>query len=220
MADKMAGKMDGKTLPREINPMLKTALELGPVIAFFVAYLWLKDRVFTIGGAEYGGFILVTAGFIPLMMLSTGILWKLTGKLSKMQVITLILVVVFGGLSVWLNDDRFFKMKPTIIYLIFAGMLGFGLMRKESYLRLVMEEMMPLAEEGWMILTRRLALFFFALAVLNEVVWRLMSTVVWVYFKTFGLTAAIYVFFIAQSALFREYGEGDNKEEGEGDGKG
>lgn len=220
MADKMTGKMDGRTLPKEINPMLKTALELGPVIAFFVAYLWLKDRVFTIGGSDYGGFILVTAGFIPLMMLSTGILWKLTGKLSKMQVITLILVVVFGGLSVWLNDDRFFKMKPTIIYLIFAGMLGFGLMRKQSYLRLVMEEMMPLAEEGWMILTRRLALFFFGLAVLNEVVWRLMSTEVWVYFKTFGLTAAIFVFFIAQSALFREYGEGDAKDEGEGDGKG
>ncbi len=221
MADKMAGKMtdktDGRTLPKEINPMLKTALELGPVIAFFVAYLWLKDRVFTIGGADYSGFILVTAGFIPLMMLSTGILWKLTGKLSKMQVITLILVVVFGGLSVWLNDDRFFKMKPTIIYLVFAGMLGFGLMRKQSYLRLVMEEMMPLAQEGWMILTRRLALFFFGLAILNEVVWRLMSTEVWVYFKTFGLTAAIFVFFIAQSALFREYGEGDAKDDGKGD---
>lgn len=209
MADKMADKIAAK----EINPMLKTALELGPVIAFFVAYLWLKDRAFTIGGAEYSGFILVTAGFIPLMMLSTGILWKLTGKLSKMQVITLILVVVFGGLSVWLNDDRFFKIKPTIIYLIFAGILGFGLMRGESYLRLVMEEMMPLAHEGWMLLTRRLALFFFGLAVLNELVWRLMSTEVWVYFKTFGLTAAIFVFFIMQAALFREYGEGDEKDD-------
>jgi intracellular septation protein len=198
---------------KDINPMLKTALELGPVVVFFVAYLWLKDEVFTIGGAEYGGFILVTAGFIPLMLLSTGILWKLTGKLSKMQVVTIVLVVVFGGLSVWLNDDRFFKMKPTIIYLIFAGILGFGLLRGQSYLRHVMEEMMPLAQEGWMILTRRLALFFFGLAVLNEVIWRLMSTEAWVYFKTFGLTAAIFVFFILQGALFRKYGEAAEDEQ-------
>jgi intracellular septation protein len=203
---------------KDINPMLKTALELGPVVVFFVAYLWLKDEVFTIGGAEYGGFILVTAGFIPLMLLSTGILWKLTGKLSKMQVVTIVLVVVFGGLSVWLNDDRFFKMKPTIIYLIFAGILGFGLLRGQSYLRHVMEEMMPLAPEGWMILTRRLALFFFGLAILNEVIWRLMSTEIWVYFKTFGLTAAIFVFFIMQGTLFRTYGEAT--EDGSGDDKG
>lgn len=215
----MEHKVDSKPGGKEINPMVKTALELGPVIAFFVAYLWLKDRVFTIGGAEYGGFILVTAGFIPLMMLSTGILWKLTGKLSKMQVITLLLVVVFGGLSVWLNDDRFFKMKPTIIYVLFAAILGFGLMRGQSYLQHLMEEMMPLAPEGWMILTRRLALFFFGLAVLNEVVWRLMSTEAWVYFKTFGLTAAIFAFFISQGGLFRQYGEGGDAGDEDG-GKG
>ena len=191
---------------KDINPMTKTALELGPVIAFFVAYLWLKDRIFTIGGTEYGGFILVTAGFIPLMILSTGLLWKLTGKLSKMQVMTLVLVVVFGGLSVWLNDDRFFKMKPTIIYMVFGGILGFGLLRGQSYLKHVMEEMMPLAHEGWMILTRRLALFFFGLAVLNEAIWRTMSTEIWVYFKTFGLTAAIFAFFITQGKLFETYG--------------
>jgi intracellular septation protein len=191
---------------KDINPMTKTALELGPVIAFFVAYLWLKDRVFTIGGTDYGGFILVTAGFIPLMILSTGLLWKLTGKLSKMQVMTLVLVVVFGGLSVWLNDDRFFKMKPTIIYLVFGGILGFGLLRGQSYLKHVMEEMMPLAHEGWMILTRRLALFFFGLALLNEAIWRTMSTEIWVYFKTFGLTAAIFAFFITQGKLFETYG--------------
>jgi len=203
---------------KDINPMLKTALELGPVVVFFVAYLWLKDEIFTIGGADYGGFILVTAGFIPLMLVSTGILWKLTGKLSKMQVVTIVLVVVFGGLSVWLNDDRFFKMKPTIIYLIFAGILGFGLLRGQSYLRHVMEEMMPLANEGWMILTRRLALFFFGLAFLNEVIWRTMSTETWVYFKTFGLTAAIFVFFILQGALFRTYGEAGDEDAGDGKG--
>ena len=192
---------------REINPMLKSALELGPILAFFVAYLLIKDDVFTIGGRDYSGFILVTAGFIPLMIVTTGLLWKLTGKLSKMQVVTLVLVVVFGGLSVWLNDDRFFKMKPTMIYLIFAAILGFGLIRGQSYLQHVMEEMMPLAPEGWMILTRRLCLFFFALAALNELVWRTMSTESWVWFKTFGLTAAVFLFFIFQGDVFRKYGE-------------
>lgn len=197
----------GHMAAREINPMLKSALELGPILLFFVAYLLLKDNTYTIGGRDYSGFILVTAGFIPLMIASTGLLWRLTGKLSKMQVITLILVILFGGLSVWLNDDRFFKMKPTIIYLIFAGILGFGLVRGQSYLQHVMEEMMPLAQEGWMKLTRRMCFFFFGLAALNELVWRTMSTESWVWFKTFGLTAAVFLFFMFQGDIFRKYGE-------------
>ena len=195
---------------RDVNPFLKTALEMGPVLVFFVAYLWLKDRVFEIGGTEYDGFIVVTAAFIPLLILSTGALWALTGKLSRMQVATLVLVVVFGGLSVWLNDDRFFKMKPTMIYLIFGGLLGVGLLRGRSYLRYVMEEMMPLDDAGWMLLTRRLMLFFFGLALANEVIWRMFSTETWVYFKTFGLTAAIFVFFMTQGGLFARHGTGQD----------
>jgi intracellular septation protein len=196
---------------RKINPLLKTALELGPVVAFFVAFVKLKGQAFTIGGTEYDGFILVTAGFVPLMILSTGLLWKLTGKLSKMQVMTLVLVVIFGGLSVWLNDERFFKMKPTMIYLLFGGLLGIGLLRGESYLKHVMEEMLPLQPEGWMILTRRLCAFFFGLAVLNELIWRTQTTETWVYFKTFGLTVAIFAFFITQGKIFSTYALPDEK---------
>lgn len=190
---------------KKINPAVKLALEMGPIVAFFVAYIRLRDKTFQIGGTEYEGFIVATAIFIPLILLSTGLLWALSGKISKMQIVTAILVVVFGGLSVALNDDRFIKMKPTMIYVLFSGILGFGLLRGQSYLRFVMEEMMPLQDEGWMILTKRLALFFAGLAIANELVWRLMSTDAWVNFKTFGLTAALFVFFMGQSGLFQKY---------------
>jgi intracellular septation protein len=191
---------------KKINPMLKSALELGPIVLFFAGYLLLRDKVFQIGGTDYDGFIVVTAAFIPLMAISTFLLWKLTGHLSRMQIATLVLVTVFGGLSVWLNDDRFFKMKPTMIYLLFGGVLGFGLLRGQSYLKYVMDEVLPLQDEGWMILTRRLTGFFLGLAVLNEVIWRTQSTDTWVYFKTFGLTAAIFVFFMTQGGVFTKYG--------------
>ncbi|MBR9893024.1 septation protein IspZ [bacterium] len=191
---------------KQINPFLKSALEIGPIIVFFAAYLLLKDRVFTIGGTDYQGFILVTAGFIPLMLVCTAALWKLTGHLSPMQIVTAVLIVVFGGLSVWLNDERFFKMKPTLIYLMFGVALGVGLLRGESYLRKVMEGLMPLRHEGWMILTKRVTALFFGLALLNEVIWRTMSTETWVYFKTFGLTAAVFLFFMTQGSLFKRYG--------------
>lgn len=191
---------------RQINPMVKMALEYGPIILFFVAYLRLKDRVFTIGGTEYDGFIVVTAAFIPILVAATGAIWALTGKINRMQIATVILVVVFGGLSVWLNDDRFFKMKPTMIYMLFGGVLAVGLLRGQSYLKYVMEEMMPLQDAGWMVLTKRLMLFFFAMAVANEVIWRMFTTEIWVYFKTFGLTAAIFAFFMTQGSLFQTYG--------------
>ncbi|WP_372991824.1 inner membrane-spanning protein YciB [Sulfitobacter sp.] len=193
------------TEKREIHPLVKSTLDFGPVLLFFVAYMYFKDDVFTIGGTEYSGFIIITAAFVPLLIASTATLWLLTGKLSRMQVATVILVTVFGGLSVWLNDERFFKMKPTVIYLLFGVILAVGLVRGQSYLKFLMEEMMPLQEAGWMILTKRLMLCFFGLALANEVIWRFASTETWVYFKTFGLTAAVFIFFMAQSKVFQIY---------------
>ncbi|WP_343081303.1 inner membrane-spanning protein YciB [Ostreiculturibacter nitratireducens] len=190
---------------RKINPWVKLGLELGPVLAFFAAYVALKDRTFVIAGTEYRGFILATAGFVPVMVAATLALWRLTGKLATMQVVTLVLVVFFGGLTVWLNDGDFFKIKVTIIYTLFAAVLGFGLLRGQSYLALVMEDLVPLQREGWMILTRRLTAFFAGLAILNEVIWRGFSEQAWVYFKTFGLTAGVFVFFIAQGGLLSRY---------------
>lgn len=191
---------------KKINPTVKLVLELGPVVLFFVAYTRIKDQQFDLFGQTYDGFIVATAAFIPVLLISTGLMWWLSGKLSKMQLMTAVLVLVFGGMSVWFNDERFFKMKPTIIYLIFGGLLGFGLLRGQSYLRYVMDEAMPMQEQGWMILTRRLCAFFLGLAVVNELVWRTMSTGAWVNFKTFGLTIAVFIFFIMQASLFNKYG--------------
>ena len=190
---------------RTINPILKHVLELGPVLAFFGFYILFRDHVFTVGGREYTGFIVATALFVPILLAATGALWALTGRLSKMQVVTAVLVVVFGGLSVFFNDERFFKMKPSIIYALFAAILGAGLLRGESYLRSVMGEVVPMDDAGWMILTRRVAVLFAALTVANEVIWRTMSTDTWVNFKTFGLPVITVAFFLMQGRLIERH---------------
>ena len=196
---------------RDVNPVLKFLLELGPLIIFFIIYGRIKDKVFSIFGVDYQGFIIATGVFIPILLLSILVLWILSGKIAKMQLITALLVVIFGGLTIWFNDDRFFKMKPTIIYLLFGGILSFGLLREKSYLEYVMEDMLPLERIGWVILTKRVAIFFLSLALLNELIWRNMSTDSWVNFKTFGLTGAIFIFFVAQNGLIQKYGKTSEK---------
>lgn len=192
---------------KKINPVLKAVLELGPVLLFFIMFGRMKDQTYLIGGTEYSGFIVTTAAFVGLICLTTGVLWALTGHLSRMQILTLVLVVVMGGMSVWLNDERFIKMKPTLLYVIFAAVLGFGLLRGKSYLSAVLDEALPLREEGWLILTKRLTLFFAGLALANELVWRTMSDAAWVNFKTFGLTFALFAFFLSQGKVLEKYSE-------------
>ena len=147
---------------RKINPLVKTALELGPVLLFFIGFTMTKGQTYLIGGSEYSGFLVMTAALIVMIMITSGIYWALTGTLSRMQILTLVLVVVLGGISVWLKDERFLKMKPTLVYVAFGTILGIGLLRGQSYLSLVMDQALPLQREGWMILTRRLTAFFFA----------------------------------------------------------
>ncbi|SUZ31377.1 Intracellular septation protein [Roseibaca ekhonensis] len=190
---------------KPVAPAVKIGLELGPVFLFFVGYITTRDQTFVIAGTEYTAFVLLTAAFIPVMALATFVLWRLSGRLSKMQLVTLIMVVVFGGLTVWLNDDRFFKMKPTAIYGIFAILLGIGLLRGQSWLQLVMEGALPLTHEGWMVLTKRLAFMFLAMACANEIVLRNFSTDMWVNFRTFGLPVALFAFFLTQAKLFERY---------------
>ena len=194
------------------DPKLKAALEYGPLLAFLVGYWLVKDRVFTFGGVEYSGFIAITAVFVLIFAASILALWKLTGKLSAMQVFSLVVILFMGGLTVWFNDAHFIKMKPTIIYVAFAVGLGVGLLQGKSYLRLLMGEVLPMQEEGWMILTRRMAGFFVVLAVANEVVWRNFSDGTWVTFKVVGLTVAMFAFLFTQGRLFERYGiEPENK---------
>jgi intracellular septation protein len=193
------------TNPKPISPGLKLALELGPVLIFFVAYLQVREETFTILGRDYSGFIVVTTAFIPLLLASMAVLRKLTGKISRMQVVTAVMVIFFGGLTVYFNDERFFKMKTTIVYGLFATILGFGLLRGKSFLAYVMEDMLPMTEEGFMILTRRLTGAFAVLAVANEIVWRTMSTDAWVKIEMFGFPVALFAFFMLQTKLFEEH---------------
>ncbi|AZQ67331.1 septation protein IspZ [Silicimonas algicola] len=179
---------------KEISPVVKQVLELGPPLLFFVAYLYMRDETYLIGGREYSGFIVAAAAFVPILLLSLAILWRLTGKLSRMQVFTVVMVVVFGGLTVWFNDERFFKMKTTLVYGLFALILGVGLLQGRSYLAWVMSEFLPMTHEGWMKLTWRLTLFFAALAIGNEIVWRTMSTDAWVKIETFGFPLLMFLF--------------------------
>lgn len=183
---------------KPINPILKQVLELGPTLVFFLIYLRIKDETYLIGGIEYSGFIMATLVFIPVLLAAMGILWAMTKQLSRMQIFTAFMVIFFGGLTAYFNDERFFKMKTTIVYGCFAVILGFGLMRGRSYLQWVMGEFLPMREEGWMILTKRITLMFVALGIANELIWRTQSTELWVKLETFAFPAVLFIFLWAQ----------------------
>ena len=190
---------------RTINPILKQVLELGPTLAFFLLYQRIRDDSFVIGGTEYSGFIVATLVFVPILLVAMGILWALTGKLSRMQIFTAFMVIFFGGLTAWFNDERFFKMKTTIVYGGIAVVLGIGLATGRSFLEWIMGELLPMRPEGWMILTRRLTAMFAGLAIANEVIWRTQSTDLWVKLETFAFPAALFLFLLGQIVLLQKY---------------
>lgn len=191
--------------PKEINPLLKQVLELGPTVVFFVLYLRIKDNTYELAGTEYSGFIVAALIFIPILLAAMLALWVLTGALSRMQVFTAIMVIFFGGLTAYFNDERFFKMKTTIVYGLFAGLLGLGLALGKSWLAYILNDLIPMRDEGWMILTRRLCFAFAALAVANEIIWRSMSTEAWVTIETFIFPVALAGFLVWQMMQLQEY---------------
>jgi intracellular septation protein len=155
--------------------------------------------------------VAATFFFVPAILLSLGVSWGMTRTLPRMAVVTAIVVVVFGGLSIWLNDDMFIKMKPTIVNTLFAIGLGVGLMQGRSYLKYLMGDALPLTDEGWMIFTRRWMWFFVFLAVLNEAIWRTQTTEFWVSFKTFANLPLTLAFMASQWPMLKRHGLGELK---------
>ena len=190
---------------RQINPILKQVLELGPPVIFFLIYLRIRDNAYMLGGTEYSGFIVATLIFVPIMLVAMAVLWALTGQLSRMQIFTAFMVIFFGGLTAWFNDERFFKMKTSIVYGVFAVLLGIGLARGQSWLAFVLKDALPMQDDGWMILTRRLCGMFAALAIVNEVIWRTMSTDTWVKIETFAFPIALVAFLFWQISALQIY---------------
>lgn len=190
---------------KTLNPALKALLEFGPILGFIVTYLILRNGTYLIGGTNYSGFVVVIAAFIPIFLIAFAAQWYLTGRVARLQVATALLVLVFGGLSVWLNDARVFKMKPTAIYLLLAVILSIGLARGQSWLKYILEDMIPLKRKGWMLLTKRVTLVFYVSAAANELVWRTQSDDVWLVFETLVMPVLILIFFAAQIGLVIDY---------------
>lgn len=201
----MADENNSPSGARPVNPLLKQVLELGPPIAFFVIYMRIRDETYTFGGTEYSGFIVAALIFVPILLVAMAILWALTRTLSRMQIFTALMVIVFGGLTAWFNDERFFKMKTSLVYGLFAALLGIGLWRGQSWLKSLLGEMLPMEDAGWMILTRRLCGVFAALAIGNEIIWRTLSTDTWVKIETFGFPVALMGFLMWQFMQLQPY---------------
>ncbi|MGA8691740.1 MAG: septation protein A [Methyloceanibacter sp.] len=187
-------------LPRESAPASGTALaaklaiELGPLLVFF-------------GANAAAGIYAATALFMVATFIALGVAWWRYHKLPVMPLVSGAVVLVFGSLTLYLRDETFIKLKPTIVYLTFAVLLGAGLLLKKPVLELLLGPVFNLSEQGWRKLTARWALFFIAMAVLNELVWRSVSTDAWVTFKAFGFLPLTFLFALAQMPLMQRHSE-------------
>ena len=175
-----------------IHPALKLVLELGPLILFFLA------------NSRWGIFA-ATAAFMAAAIVAFAASYGLTRRVPLMALISTVVVIVFGGLTLLLHDALSIKLKPTIIYTLFGAILLGGLAAGKPLLAVVFDQMFSLTEEGWRKLTLRWALFLFALAIANEIVWRTQSTDFWVAFKVFGVMPLTLLFAALQYPLLTRY---------------
>jgi intracellular septation protein len=176
----------------------KLAIELGPLLVFF-------------GTNAAAGIYAGTAAFMAATLLSLAVAWLRYHKVPIMPLVSGVIVLVFGGLTLYLRDETFIKLKPTIVYSMFAILLAAGLLMKKPMLELLLGPVFNLTEEGWRKLTLRWALFFVGMALLNELIWRNFSTDAWVSFKAFGFLPLTFLFAVAQVPLMQRYGEPDTE---------
>jgi intracellular septation protein len=197
----------------QINPLLKLVLDIGPLVLFFYAnsrpalFLPLVGPFIPadLASGERAGIFVATAVFMVAILAALAVSYVLTRHLPVMPVVSAVIVLVFGSMTLILHDETFIKLKPTIIYLLFAATLGGGLLFNKPLLAMVFDSVFHLTEEGWRKLTVRWTLFFVALAILNEIVWRTQSTDVWVSFKLFGFVPLTFVFAALQYPLLMKY---------------
>jgi intracellular septation protein len=205
--------MNSPTQKPELSPGLKLTLDLGPLLLFFLANSrpalfapllapFLPESMLT---GEHAGIFVATAVFIPAILAALAVSYAKTRHMPVMPLVSAIIVVVFGGLTLALQNETFIKLKPTIIYLLFTGVLFGGMIFRKPLLAMVFDQVFHLTEEGWRKLTVRWALFFLALAVLNEIVWRTQSTDTWVTFKVFGVVPLTFIFAAFQYPLLMKY---------------
>jgi intracellular septation protein len=192
---------------KDVNPILKLALELGPLIVFFFANArgeWLIGKIPAL--ADLGGPIFVaTALFMIATAIALAASWLIMRSLPIMPLVSGVVVFVFGALTLWLHDDVFIKMKPTIVNTLFSAVLLGGLVFGKSLLGYVFDSAFHLDAEGWRKLTFRWGLFFLFLALVNEVVWRSFSTDTWVAFKVWGIMPITLVFTLSQMPLIMRH---------------
>ncbi|SIQ88715.1 intracellular septation protein [Rhizobium sp. RU20A] len=197
------GKITPEQPRKEMGALPKLVLELGPLLVFFFANSrgeWLAARFPVL--AEMGGPIFIATGlFMAATAIALSVSWALTRTLPMMPLISGIVVLVFGALTLWLQNDTFIKVKPTIVNALFGVILLGGLWFGKSLLGYVLHSAFKLTDEGWYKLTFRWGVFFLFLAVLNEVIWRNFSTDFWVAFKVWGTMPITIAFTMAQLPL-------------------
>jgi intracellular septation protein len=181
------GLLEGRSM-RKLNPVLRLALEVGPLVVFFI-------------GNQRADIFWATGLFMAAVLVALVVSYVLTRHLPVMPLVSAVVVLIFGGLTLWLHDDTFIKLKPTIVNTLFGAVLLGGLAFGKPLLPVVLDTVFQLDEIGWKRLTFRWGVFFLFLAVVNEVVWRTQTQDFWVNFKVFGIMPITLVFALAQTPL-------------------
>jgi intracellular septation protein len=223
MAEPIIERAPDDPRQKKIHPGLKFALEMGPLIVFFlVTYKgeWLTT-LFPVLGEIGKPIFIATALFMVTSVAALAVSWILTRTLALMPLVSGVVVLFFGGLTLWLHHDTFIKMKPTLVYALFGGLLLGGLAFNKALLGYVFDQAFQLDEEGWRKLTFRWGLFFLGCAVLNEIVWRTLGHIYppdladkyWAGFKLFGFTALTFLFMLTQMPLIARHSSEEKTEE-------